>query len=324
MRLHDDGAQVRLSVQDSGVGIAAEDVPRVFERFHRVEGARARTHEGSGIGLALVSDLVRLHGGRCTLDSTPEVGTTVTVRLPKGRAHLAGERVRESGAPAPEAPGLHSPFLVEALRWMPDVAPPAQNAAAASATSPSPPVDEPPLPGHVLVVDDNADMRDYLARLMSERWSVQTARDGLEALQAVHERRPDVVLTDIMMPRLDGLRLLRRLREDPATADLPVIVLSARAGEEARVEGIELGADDYLVKPFAARELMARVQAQLRLVHAGRERAELLARERRARTEADFQRRQLRAIIDQAPTLIAVFRGAEHVVELANDRICQA
>lgn len=323
VRLAQAAGQVTLTVQDTGVGIAAADVPHVFERFHRVEGVRARTHEGSGIGLALVSDLVRLHGGHCALQSTPDVGTTVTVTLPRGRAHLAPERVRERrGDAAAPASSARPAFVLEALRWLPD------DEAPAAADEPQATGLEPGyaalLPGHVLVVDDNADMRDYLARLLRRHWSVQTAADGAEALQAVQRRLPDLVLTDAMMPRMDGLALLRALRADARTAAVPVILLSARAGEEARVEGMQLGADDYLVKPFAARELLARVNAQLRLAQAVRERAGLLASERRAREEAEAQRRQLRAVFDQAPTLIAVFRGPGHVVELANDSICRA
>ncbi|MGE0450273.1 MAG: ATP-binding protein [Vicinamibacterales bacterium] len=328
---------VELTVRDTGIGIDAANLPHVFERFHRVEGARARTHEGSGIGLALVNDLVRLHGGTCTLDSAPGAGTTVTVTLPTGRAHLAAEQIRDhhmptvrdvdQGPPSPES----NPFVIEALRWLP------ADSASASATRAGDTEAGVTAAGdtaagddasgdraHVLVVDDNADMRDYLQRLLAPLWSVEAACDGVEAREAAARRRPDLVLTDVMMPRLDGFGLLRALKEDPSTAAIPVIMLSARAGEEARIEGVQAGADEYLVKPFSARELIARVSAQLRLVEAAKERASLLQREQHARESAEHQRRQLRAIFDQAPTLIAVFRGPDHVVELANDHICSA
>ena len=241
--------------------------------------------------------------------------------LPTGRAHLAAEQVRSNAAEARPSVGP-SPFLVEALRWLPDDPRPSTDTGVESGAGAD--ADPAAAAAHVLVVDDNADMRDYLVRLLSRHWSVAWAQDGLDALDAVRRRRPDVVLTDVMMPRLDGFGLLNALRADASTADVPVIMLSARAGEEARVEGVQAGADEYLVKPFSARELIARVSAQLRLAEAARERADLLAREQHAREAAEYQRRQLRAVFDQAPTLIAVFRGPDHVIELANHLICQA
>jgi PAS domain S-box-containing protein len=322
VRLTASREHVTLRVEDSGIGIAESDVHRVFERFHRVEGAKARTHEGSGIGLALVNDLVRLHGGTCGLESSPGIGTTVTVTLPKGRAHLAPERIVDSGT-RPLVSAVN-PFVAEALRWLPG-----DDAVVPAAPEHAEPTElvrsvDSAAPAYILVVDDNADMRDYLARLLRRHWSVETASDGLEALEAVRRRRPDLVLCDVMMPRLDGFGLLRELRSDPATSTVPVVMLSARAGEEARIEGLEAGADDYLVKPFSARELIARVNTQLRFAEAVRERADLHARELRAREEAEQQRQELRAVFEQAPSLIAVFRGPDHVVELANQLICSA
>src|SRR5262249_61857775 len=119
----------------------------------------------------------------------------------------------------------------------------------------------------VLIADDNADMRQYLSRLLSERYDVIAAADGKRALDAIAKQAPDLVLSDIMMPNLDGFGLLQAMRSTPALKAIPVILLSARAGEESRVEGIDAGADDYLVKPFSARELMARVQTHLELPH---------------------------------------------------------
>jgi CheY-like chemotaxis protein/anti-sigma regulatory factor (Ser/Thr protein kinase) len=115
----------------------------------------------------------------------------------------------------------------------------------------------------VLVVDDNADMRSYLSRLLGAHWAVRTTANGEEALQAVAEQAPDIVLTDVMMPRIDGFQLVQALRADPATAGIPVIMLTARAGQEASVEGLQSGADDYLAKPFRSDELIARVRVAL-------------------------------------------------------------
>ena len=257
-----DGHAV-LRVSDTGTGIPPDELPHLFERFHRVQHARARSAEGSGIGLALVRDLVVLHGGTVTVDSTPEVGSTFTVRIPWGTRHLPPGSIR-TDAPAPESLTGLEPFLQEALRWQVEPA---------GAEAPVPDGSAPVAPGaapagrrdRVLVADDNRDMREYLCRLLAPYVDVTPAADGAQALALVRAELPDLVLSDVMMPQVDGLELLARLRADPRTARVPVLLLSARAGEEAAVDGLAAGADDYLVKPFSARELVARVQANLRL-----------------------------------------------------------
>jgi signal transduction histidine kinase len=260
-----DGA-VELTVRDTGIGIAGEELPRIFERFHRIKGARARTHEGTGIGLALVHELVKLHGGTVAAESTFGAGTRFRVRMPLGSKHLPSDRIGAARVLAPTSLGA-SPFVEEALRWVPALER-RPDAVAADELAPT------PAEARVLVADDNSDMRDYLVQLMGKRWEVEAVGDGLAALEAVRRRVPELVLADVMMPGLDGFELLARLRSDPATREIPVILLSARAGEESRVEGMEAGADDYLIKPFSARELLARVGTHLRLARA---RAEALA-----------------------------------------------
>jgi signal transduction histidine kinase len=263
-----DGA-VELAVRDTGIGISGEELPRIFERFHRIKGARARTHEGTGIGLALVHELVKLHGGTVAAESTVDAGTRFRVRIPLGSKHLPSDRIGAPRVLAPTSLGA-SPFIEEALRWVPALKP---RPDAVAAREPAPRATA-PSEARVLVADDNSDMRDYLVQLMGKHWEVEAAADGLAALEAVRRRVPDLVLADVMMPGLDGFELLARLRGDPVTREIPVILLSARAGEESRVEGMEAGADDYLVKPFSARELLARVGTHLRLARA---RAEVLA-----------------------------------------------
>ncbi|HLM07518.1 MAG TPA: ATP-binding protein [Blastococcus sp.] len=237
--LRTDGDRFVLTVADTGVGIVAEELPQLFQRFHRVPGATARTREGTGIGLALVHELASLHGGSVSVQSEPGAGSTFTVSLPFGEpdAHEAPHRVSPSDA----ARG-------EAASWEDDTSRPVV------AAGPG---------GSVLVVDDNADMRAYLARLIGPHWTVRSTANGEEALRAVADEAPDIVLTDVMMPRIDGFELLRALRANPATSDIPVIMLTARAGQEASVEGLEAGADDYLAKPFQADELIARVRVAL-------------------------------------------------------------
>ncbi|MFL5305919.1 MAG: ATP-binding protein [Polyangia bacterium] len=267
----------RLTVSDTGIGVPAHEVPRLFERFHRVEGAEGRTHEGTGIGLALVKDLVELHGGTVEVASTHGEGTTFTVRIPLGAAHLPAERVlgqpTETTAAPLTAVGA-APFVEEALRWM---------APATVEAGPEP--DGAGARTRILVADDNADMRDYIVRLVGARWAVETAGDGAAALEAARRHAPDLILSDIMMPRLDGFGLLQEVRRDPVLRRTPVILLSARAGEEAKVEGLDAGADDYLIKPFSARELVARIQTHLTL---SRLRTEFDDAQRAIRMRDDF------------------------------------
>jgi len=297
------GDRVELVVADTGSGIPVAEVPRLFERFHRIQGARARTHEGSGIGLALVHELVRLHGGRIEVKSELDRGTTFTVSIPRGTAHLPAERVDATSILASTALGA-APFVEEALRWLPSLSGDDSQETPAVNLGVGPRRAAPAQGTRILVVDDNADMREYLRRILSERWTVEAATDGEAALEAVRRRSPDLVLTDVMMPRLDGFGLIRELRGDPVTANVGVIMLSARAGEESRVEGLRAGADDYLVKPFSARELIAHVETQL-------SRAEL-------RRVQEQHARRLATIFANAPVGICLLHGPEHVYELAN------
>ncbi|MEV4639684.1 ATP-binding protein [Actinoplanes sp. NPDC049548] len=243
--LDSDDQQIRLRVSDTGIGIAPQELPHLFDRFHRVQGVQARSHEGSGVGLALVRELTRLLGGDVTVTSTPGSGTTFSVVLPWTAVTPAGASPDPGASPGGTARALAE----EALGWLPDV-PPA-------------PADE---PGRVRIVvaDDNSDMRGYLTRLLTaEGWQVEAVGDGEAALEAIRRRPPSLLLTDVMMPRLDGFALLRALRQEDATLTLPVIMLSARAGGEAGVEGLDAGADDYVVKPFTAAQLIARVRGAL-------------------------------------------------------------
>jgi signal transduction histidine kinase len=277
--LKDAGGTVQLSVCDTGVGIASVDLAHVFERFHRVEAVRARTHEGTGIGLALVQELVKLHGGTVVAQSVLGQGSTFTVTLPKGSVHLPADRLAVATPISAALSANH--YAMEALRWLP------HEGAKVSEDSPATLVSPDSLASRqrILLADDNADMRDYVSRLLGERYTVQTAPDGEAALAAARNNPPDLVLADVMMPRLDGFGLLRQLRANPGTSSVPMILLSARAGEESRVLGLEAGADDYMTKPFNARELLARVGAQLQMARVRRE-ANLLLRESEARLRA--------------------------------------
>ena len=295
-----DDHTIELRVRDTGIGIPADELPHVFERFHRVHGVRARTHEGTGIGLALVNELVRMHGGTIAVSSGAGQGATFTVSIPRRSVTHAVQRPLASSAET-----AARPYVMEALQWL--------RAAPAGAASESGAVQIGADPMRIVLADDNADMREYVARLLRDRWIVETAADGRQALDLIRARPPALVISDIMMPAVDGFELLRALRSDAATSDIPVILLSARAGEEASIEGLGAGADDYIVKPFSTRELLARVETQMLRA---RVRAELV----RARTDAeaaDHAKDQFLAVLGHelrnplAPILTAV-----HLLEL--------
>jgi PAS domain S-box-containing protein len=309
-----------LCVHDTGTGIPEAELPRIFERFHRIEGAAGRTHEGTGIGLALVDELVRLHGGVVEADSRVGQGTTFRVKIPFGAAHLPADRIASQGALRDSTLGA-APFVQEALRWLPGGAggeePLVKDLANENLGLL---VAQPELPegkkARVLLADDNRDMREYVERLLGRRYEVTSVSDGEEALASILANPPDLVLTDIMMPRLDGLGLIRELRARSATAALPVIMLSARAGEEAESEGLEAGADDYLVKPFTARELMARVGAHISMY---RLRLELMQKEHELRMKAEAAETQYRAILESISEGF-VFIDRDWRIQYANEQ----
>ncbi len=291
VQLRAEGDNVLLSIADTGVGIDPQDLSHLFERFYRAHPAQARTYEGSGIGLALVQELVRMHRGTIEVTSQLGAGSTFTVSIPRGKAHLPAERLGSSRT-LPSTAIEAEPYVEEARRWLPE---PVE---AEEDVHPFPVLSSPTIPladglpsttaARILIVDDNVDMRDYLRRLLSPTYIVRVVADGAAALQVARSWLPDLILTDVMMPGLSGFELLAALHADARTRFTPVIVLSARAGEEAIVEGLEAGAVDYLVKPFSAREVLARVHAQLEIAHWQRE-----AIDRAATLEAIFE-----AIVD--------------------------
>ncbi|MFF0083500.1 SpoIIE family protein phosphatase [Streptomyces canus] len=276
------GDRARLTVTDTGTGIPADELPRLFERFHRVRGARSRSHEGSGLGLVLVKDLVEAHGGTVGVDSRLGQGTTLTVDLPFATAQRPRPAPPEPGAGPPREipreggggrPGRTAAYVDEALGWL--AADPVPAAATSAARAPHAPATPDALHGpgphesdrphraRLLVVDDNADMRAYLTQLLQPDYDVLLAADGRAALEMALAQPVELVLSDVMMPRMDGFELVRALRADPRTARLPIVLLTARAGEEESVQGRHAGADDYLAKPFSARQLLARVRTGL-------------------------------------------------------------
>jgi PAS domain S-box-containing protein len=285
---------VELRVRDTGVGIPEEHRERMFERFHRIEGAAARTYEGTGIGLALVQELVKLHGGSVRVESAVGAGSTFTVTIPHGKEHLPAERIEAAQSLASTKIRAEA-YIEEAQQWDGEESGAEVDGEIPGKSSLVPPLPD-PAPGSerelIILADDSADMRRYLIRLLGDRYKVRAFADGCQALEAIQGLRPALVLADVMMPHLDGFGLLRAIRDDSALAGMPVILLSARAGEESRVQGLQADADDYLVKPFTARELLARVAMHVRMANLRRETAE---REERLRSEAELERERLRA-----------------------------
>jgi len=269
-----NAGSVELAVRDTGTGIPAAEVSRLFERFYRVKGAHGRTFEGSGIGLALVQELAKLHGGTIRVESEMGSGSTFIVSVPRGKRHLSPERIGAERTVA--STGLRGDeYIQEALRWT--AGPQAELSEVQLTSLPSATDTMPQLNGttqslsRILLADDNADMREYLQRLLQQKYEVVAVGDGEAALQSARQTHPDLVLADVMMPRLDGFGLLREFRSDQNLKTIPIILVSARAGEESRIEGLRAGADDYLVKPFSARELLACVDSNLELARIRRQ-----------------------------------------------------
>jgi PAS domain S-box-containing protein len=292
-----NGSEINFSVKDTGIGIPADQTEKIFDRFHRVENMTGRSQEGTGIGLAMVRELVRIHHGTIEVESEPGKGSTFTVKIPVGKEHLSPDKIVEQRAKISD---YADAFIQEAFKWIPEN----RNAAQTNNdTSLNNPESFLTAKYKVLLADDNADMRDYITRLLSPHFNVVTVPDGEEAFKKIIEFNPDLVVSDIMMPNLDGFGLLKKIRNHPDRKLLPVIFLSARAGEDAKVEGLEAGADDYLVKPFSAKELQARVEANIKIA--------------KARIAAE---NNLRKVIMQSPVAMTIIKGKNFVIEIANER----
>ena len=268
-----------VSITDNGPGIPAEQLERVFDRFYQAGTPSSASNPGTGIGLALAREVVELHGGRIRATSEIDRGATFTVTLPLGRSHLREDQIATGPG---EAPGA-SPF-----------------AAAEQGTTSG---DGAALDGGedaptVLVVEDHDEVRAYIRAHLAERYRVIEAADGNAGLERVRREIPDLVVSDVMMPGLDGFGLCRAMKEDPELDFIPVILLTARASVESRIEGLEQGADDYLAKPFHAPELVARVRNLITNRQRLRERM-------RAEAEAGIARGAPRAALRPSPTAVA-------------------
>ncbi|HEY3570891.1 MAG TPA: ATP-binding protein [Thermoanaerobaculia bacterium] len=266
VRARMEGDTAFFEVEDDGPGIPEDQLERIFERFHQVDGSASREHGGTGLGLALARELARLHGGNVTVRSRLGEGSVFRVELPRDPGGAFVERRRKPRrredqlAQARADAQAAREYAVRSMRetLLADVELPPRRPA--ESPRPQVPSDAPRL----LLVEDNADLRSFLAARLARRYRVETASDGAAGLDVARRVRPDLVVTDVMMAGMDGFELCRRLKADPAFAATPVILLTARAGTDAVAEGLDAGADDYVVKPFALRELEARIAAHLR------------------------------------------------------------
>jgi PAS domain S-box-containing protein len=279
-----------LTVEDTGVGIPANEIPHMFDRFHRIQNTAGRTYEGTGIGLSLVKELVQLHQGQISVESTEGVGSKFSVSIPFGKAHLPSSQIQET---SDLVDVISNVYINEAASFLEDKkekpASKQKDFDAGAAT--------------ILIVDDNTDMRQHIESIISTRYNTLTAANGVEALKQIRQYNPALILSDIMMPVMDGIQLLKEVKENREIAHIPVILITARAGEDSRIEGYETGADDYMTKPFSANELLSRVKSQLKIAH----------------TRQEVEQR-LRGFLMQAPAAIAILEGPEHVFSLTNTR----
>jgi signal transduction histidine kinase/CheY-like chemotaxis protein len=309
VRLERRGDSACLTVRDTGTGIPESELPNLFQRFHRVQGSHGRTYEGSGIGLALIHELVKLHGGTIGVASEERAGTTFEIAIPFGSAHLPADGLRPD-ANAGAASPMRLAFVEEVAGWLPEPAPAPPGRPSGTAWAGAEPMyalvaATPHVRQRILIAEDNADMRSYLRRLLDPLGEVEAVENGEAAVQSIRRSRPDLIVSDVMMPRLDGLGLLAWLRSDPGTAGIPFVLLSAKAGEESRIEGLRLGADDFLAKPFSARELLARAATQLKLGE--------------ARRIAETERSRLHEFFMRSPIPMVIMLGPAHRFFLANE-----
>jgi len=251
-----DDNQARFSIIDTGIGIPKEDIPYVFARFYTAKHSeKGRTIEGTGIGLSLVKELVDLHKGKISVESEVDKGTRIDIFLPLGNSHIASKFISYEPHKVQVNPQSLKSFIADIV--------------------PTKEVDSPYVARRkvndedrslVLVVDDNQDIRQYIGRSLLSRFDIKYARNGIEALQVLQSPPlPDLILTDIMMPGMNGYQLINEIKKNVQWEQIPIIFISARAGEEAQLEGFSYGIADYLSKPFSVRELLARVTTQLRI-----------------------------------------------------------
>jgi PAS domain S-box-containing protein len=319
---------IRLTVRDTGAGISNDNIPRIFERFARIENAKARTYEGSGIGLALVKELVAMHGGTIKVNSTIGEGSEFIISIPKGKAHLPASQIFSKAEV--KSPGLAPAYLAEMNGWLSPTRRYAKSSSDVAQESTAPQKRKPV----VLVADDNADMRSYLKNTLAD-YSVNLVEDGTKALEVLEKGyKPDLILTDVMMPEMDGFELIQHLQSHLEYKKIPVILLSARSDDAFKIEGIAAGAIDCLSKPFSSKELNTLVEARIQMARLRNDTERLLEEKKselatrvleRTRALEESERllsnynEQLQQILDAIPQMVWV-EDASGKIKYVNDR----
>ena len=250
------GDSFRLAIADSGVGVAADELPHIFDRFRQAGSGATREYPGTGIGLALVKEIAALHGGEVTVHSQQGRGSTFAVTVPLGKDHLNPTSVVEIPAEQASDASPSAAFLL------------LEGAGAGQGTDPmnaATRVAFDPTKRTILYAEDNADLRNHVRDLLAAEYNVFLAADGREALELLRAQPHDLLVTDLMMPRLSGRELVEAIRADRALESIPVLMLTAHSDLGARIEGLDAGADDFAAKPFDSSELRARIRSLLRI-----------------------------------------------------------
>ena len=276
--LRQEGDQCLMQVKDTGIGIRPDQIPHLFDRFRQADGSASRSHEGSGLGLSLVKELVEMHGGRVTVESIYGEGTIFSVWLQTGTTHLPTDQIIEIPAEMEQSRAQVELADVETdIQQRIENPMPSDLAIAPIPVLPVAP-SQPELAktATILVVEDNADMRSYVSGVLQRvGHEILTARNGAEGFQVAQSHHPHLIITDLMMPMVSGLEMIGMIRQEEALRGTPIILLTAKADEDTRLEGAEKGADAYLSKPFNNRELLAEVRNLLALKDNERRVAEL-------------------------------------------------
>ena len=259
-------SKVEIKIKDTGIGILREEIPKLFDRFYQVDSSHTREYEGTGIGLALTKELVELHHGRILVESELGKWTEFTILLPMGREHLIDEELKEKESES-------KVILNEAKNLLPTTN--YENQIETDLLDSSSPFERLRIPQNeatvsedkniILVVEDNYDMREYIKEFLVKDYIVEEALNGEQALRKAEKIIPDLIISDMMMPKMDGNELTRRLKKDVKTSHIPIIILTAKSGQENKLEGLKTGADDYLTKPFDVKELHIRIENLIKI-----------------------------------------------------------
>jgi len=293
----EDNGFLKISVKDTGIGIEKEDLPHIFEKFHQAESGSSRRHEGTGIGLSLAKEFTELHGGKIEVESEYGKGSTFTIYIPLGRNHIKDQSRVQLKEEADEILVTQKEIELSNLGYD------------QMKMKGKKPTGEKPL---ILFIDDNPDVRRYMTDILSKQYEIITAEDGLKGLEQLNHYTPDLIVSDIMMPRMDGYAFCKKIKSNPGLRQIPLIFLTARADTELKIESLEEGADDYIVKPFNSKELLARVKSLLRIQALMRENS---AKEKKIAelTKVMHEKFRYHNIIGKSKPMLEIYRFLENI-----------